>query len=133
MAENWLEEYRKQQEAEGKKGKEYLLGLLPLLRDAGAAKLVVYYDGSGDEGQVQFVHTFAKEEDEPHGKPNVTVNGLDENKIDEAACDVLSGLGIDWYNNEGGYGFVILTVSTGKVTVENNQRFERADYSQHEV
>lgn len=128
-SQDWLAKLRREQQEDAAKGKEYLTGLLPMLREAGAAKLVIHYNGEGDDGSIESVDTYAKEDDEQ----SVTVAGLDENKIGEAAVNVLAGLDIDWDTDDGAYGYVSLTISTGKITVENNQRFHDSTYSEHEV
>jgi hypothetical protein len=127
-SDQWLEMVREQQECV-EKGKEYLTGLVPMLRKAGAGKLVIQYNGENDDGDIESVDTYAKEDDEQ----SVTVAGLDESDISHAARDVLAGLGIDWYNDNGAYGSVTVTVSTGNITVANNERFKDSTYSEHEV
>jgi hypothetical protein len=100
-----------------------------MLCEAGAAKLVIHYNGENDDGTIESVEIYAKEGEEQ----SVAVAGLDEDNIGQAAIDVLGGLGIDWYNDNGAYGCVAMTISTGKIAVENNERFKHSTYSEHEV
>jgi hypothetical protein len=128
-SEDWRVKMRREEQERAARGKEYLTGLVPILCEAGAAKLVISYNGENDDGTIESVDIYAKEGDEQ----SVTVAGLDENNIGEAAIDVLGGLGIDWYNDNGAYGCVTVTMSTGKIAVENNERFKHSTYSEHEV
>jgi hypothetical protein len=126
---DWEVKRRREEQERAARGKEYLTGLVPMLCEAGAAKLVIHYNGENDDGEIESVEIYAKEGEEQ----SVAVAGLDEDNIGQAAIDVLGGLGIDWYNDNGAYGCVTVTVSTGKIAVENNERFKDSTYSEHEV
>lgn len=132
-------DWQLKEQEDAKKAKEYLLSLIPALKEAGAEKLVIHYDGEGDEGEIQWIHAWndadEDHEDYYHGKTHLNIPLLDEqnNKIDEAACDIMSGLGIDWYNNEGGFGYVVLDVEAGKIKVDHNARVHDSVHSDHEV
>lgn len=120
---NWEEKWRKEQEAETARGKAYFLEMQPILKAAHVSKVVVSYDGQGDDGSFQGV-TFVD--------ANVKLK-LDEQEIENAASNVLSGQGIDWYNNEGGFGDVVFNVITGKITIEHNYRIETSKHKQFKV
>lgn len=126
---DWMEKYERERKEKMTKAKEYLLSLLPALKTAKVTELVVHYDGSGDEGSIQSINAYSDKE----RQIKIDVSTLNDQEIDEAACDILSGQGIDWYNNEGGYGFVVLTVKTKKITIEHNTRFESSKYSEYEA
>lgn len=124
-----LDDWRKKQQEDAAKGKEYLLGLIPALKAAGAKALVVNYDGSGDSGEIQSIKEFSDDEREVE----IEVLGLDTQAIDNAACDILSGQGIDWYNNEGGFGNVVVRADSDKILIENNRRVEESVYDEQTV
>lgn len=65
------------------------------------------FSGGGDEGSID------------------DINGLDHgteayDTVQQWAYAFLEGVGVDWYNNEGGFGFIELNKETGKVTYEVN-------------
>lgn len=126
METNWTAKYEAQQKANAVKAKADLLALIPALKAAGAVKLVIHYDGSGDSGEVESVRAFRASGEE------FEVSDMVET-ADRAACDILSGQGIDWYNNDGGFGDVILDVEAGTIKIEDNARFSDSTYSECEV
>lgn len=116
-------------------------------------RVEVEYDGCGDSGDVQLVRALksAGKAVDLKGR-SVTVERLEsvydheakdyrrvprletvnlEEALGNFAVDFLSFLGIDWYNNEGGYGVVVLEVADGVVRAEHNYRIESSEYSEH--
>lgn len=156
---NILQRMKDEATKAGLEGKAALLALVPMLEQHGAKLLVVHYDGQGDSGEVDWIAAFSDEgaayEDYYVGAEHFPLVMLPElepdhasklyEKIDRAACDVLQGLDIDWYNNEGGIGHVILTITpedkrkgkvmgpVGKITVQHSARVESTVDSEHEV
>lgn len=65
----------------------------------------------------------------------VTKNTEKEITLKEAcenfAQDFLAYQDIDWYNNEGGFGKVIINAKEGEVKLEHNMRVESSEYSEH--
>jgi hypothetical protein len=125
-----LQSYYTKREQEALSGKVYLLGLLPVLKEAGALKLTIPYDGSGDSGEVDspvVTQTFLDDE------RTITVPGLDNEAIIEAAYQVLERAQGGWEINEGSWGQIVLYVSSGKLMIEHNQRFEDSEYSESEA
>ena len=43
--------------------------------------------------------------------------------IDELTYDYLEETGVDWYNNDGGYGELVIDVNAGTVALEVNVRY----------
>lgn len=72
--------------------------ILDRLTLAGAKNIYIGFDGSGDDGSVH------------------AIDGLDENEhiteedLENWAYDLIAGTGVDWYNNEGGFGTINLDV-----------------------
>jgi len=122
-----ITDWRKEEQERAAKGKEYLLSLIPSLKAAGVKCLVVHYNGEGDSGEIEGVRAYSDRENEVE----VTVT-FDEERVSGAASDVIAGKGIDWYNNEGGFGDVVLfTKGKGSIKIEHNYRVESSTY--HEV
>jgi hypothetical protein len=119
------------------------------------ARVEVEYDGCGDSGDVQEVHALLAGGEAADLKgQSVMVERLEsvydheakdyrrvtsqqtvslKEALGDFAVDFLSFLGIDWYNNDGGYGTVVLDVKDGKVKAEHNYRIESSEYEEHEL
>lgn len=137
VEQDWMKKYQEEQKAAGVVAKNRFEALIPQLKELKVAEIVVHYDGSGDSGQVEDVtcySTIGHEYDFGEVKPDeVKIEEPLKESFDEIACDVLTGLDIDWYNNAGGFGDVVFDVATGKATVKHNTRFEDSTYEEHEV
>ena len=130
--------------------------ILSALRERKVSHVEVEYSGSGDSGDVQGAMFFgAAGEARPDAgcfpviaKSVVseydTVNGCyvervveNQSTLKEAcsdfASDFLSYLGIDWYNNEGGYGTITINVESGKVKASHEMRVEHTEHSDHSL
>jgi hypothetical protein len=117
---------------------ENLRRVLPVLRDLGLMQVTVRFDGSGDSGSID------KAEFEPAIKPaGITVPvrratrefiqgdwryaySVEQVSLDAAindiAHDYLDETGVDWYNNDGGYGDLVIDVAQGTVALAVNVR-----------
>jgi len=129
--------------------------LVERMKSLGVERVEVDYDGSGDSGDIQGVSAlknadkgetialagqsivverlesvYDHEAKEYKRVPNQVTIGL-EGALGDFATDFLSYLGIDWYNNEGGYGTVVLNVEDGEVKAEHYYRIESSEYSEH--
>jgi hypothetical protein len=73
------------------------------LKNMGITELVAEYDGSGDSGSIETVYC----EDEDGNI--ISIESEVESKVEEMLYEVLSNnYSYDWYNNDGGYGRVII-------------------------
>lgn len=92
--------------------------ILAKLADQGVSDIRIMYDGSGDNGDIHSVEYIDSKDAlvEIENKGDITT-------ILEDLCynDLLGQVG-DWVNNEGGYGTVIINVSTGEYSIESHQR-----------
>jgi hypothetical protein len=95
------------------------------LKNMGITQLIGEYDGSGDSGSIDTIYA----EDE-----ECEIIDTDEaiaSKIEEMLYDVLSNnYNFDWYNNDGGYGRVIIDIEDKTWRVHGYVRnIEKADAS----
>ena len=100
--------------------------LLKQLRDMGAKEAIANYDGSGDSGTVESVSATDAKNDEVKLPEDV------EKAIAEAAEKHLEEHGIDWYNNDGGFGEFIIDVDKGTRTLKHNTRISDTEYEEHD-
>jgi hypothetical protein len=102
-----------------KQEQEVLYTQLNLL---GANEVVVEFSGAGDSGQIDSVYYLDKN-NEPQDIPNdmiawtkqtygsqepTTERTLLQDVIEDLCYRALDGTGLDWYNNEGGQGRLII-------------------------
>ena len=133
------------------RNKENVMRALGGLR---VARVEVEYDGSGDSGsvqgvtfydeqdktidsvlvrnQIQFYHVYSSYSDGDYtakiSKEQKSINDVFENLAEKFLDDE----GIDWYNNDGGYGVCVFDFETGKVTLKHEARITDTEYSEHE-
>jgi len=121
------------------------LRLLKDLYDAGIDRVIVWFDGGGDSGQIESVELFTESGDllpledirankhlvmrrcgsEHDGERWIPVYKAMwvsfAERIDQLVSDELSTTGVDWYNNDGGFGTWELT---GIMSGEPKKEFE---------
>jgi Family of unknown function (DUF6878) len=133
MATNdWMAKYRQEQADAAKKGKAYLLGLVPVLKAADVEQLVVHYDGEGDSGQIEEASIIVKGSADK--VPLSSIPALaDENAIQDAVYGVLEEKHAGWEINEGSFGDVVLHVADSRIVIEHNHRIETSEYQEDEV
>ncbi len=118
---------------------ENLRRVLPHLRTADVAEVRVSFDGGGDSGSIQSVD-YDVQIDEANIVVDVLVNSrhFDEgtwvvaqetvrkslsDAIEVIADDYLEETDVDWYNDDGGYGEMVINVAEGTVSMEINTRY----------
>jgi hypothetical protein len=107
-----------------------MTGLLLKLADLGVTGIKIFYSGGGDSGALDdIVYTTKKVEDiedinylENFGNEVVFLKDLDsalnadiENFAEEK---ILSDIE-DWWNNDGGYGVMLISVPSGDYKIDN--------------
>ncbi|MCZ7645937.1 MAG: hypothetical protein M5U26_11745 [Planctomycetota bacterium] len=100
--------------------------LVEKLKALGVLYAVAHYDGYGDSGTVESV--------EARDMSGTEVKLPDDLRkaVEEAAERYLEDKGIDWYNNEGGYGDYTLDVSTARQRLDHNERISDVESFEHE-
>lgn len=130
--------YTLERNAEQRSYMDNLRRILPVLRENAVEHVTVRFDGSGDSGSVEeadyqpeidtrliTVPIIKVTRDFVDGEwrlnneiDNVNIN----NAIDEVANDCLEETGVDYYNNDGGWGELHIDVAAGTVELEVNVR-----------
>jgi hypothetical protein len=94
-----------------------LAALMSRLRDLDIQRVEIRYDGSGDSGAVEDVE-FYKEKWE-----TVDVSEDIQNQCEDLAYHILNyNYNWDWYNNDGGYGSVIIIPGDDHISIEGYVR-----------
>jgi hypothetical protein len=109
------------------------------LATANITQVVVGFDGSGDEGQIDEIKAFA--EDRVVDLPAVKVSVFHDNRteeipleegIEQIVYDALEASRPGWEINEGSYGSFGFDVATRTITLEFEARLITTDSSREE-
>ena len=107
-----------------------MTGLLLKLADLGVTGIKIFYSGGGDSGDIDdVVYTTIKEAAfnnimnlSNHGEGILYLAELDDELKDElidfANEKILNDLE-DWWNNDGGYGVMIIKIPSGEYEIAN--------------
>jgi hypothetical protein len=121
---------------------EQLMEILIQLADQGVTGIKVHYDGGGDSGAIERIVYTDKEnadfsdinlvsswdEDKDLEKLNSSAYSTIENFAHETLLDNIE----DWWNNEGGYGDLLIKVPSGEYLINNNIRIMEIEEYTHE-
>jgi hypothetical protein len=108
-----------------------MTGLLLKLADLGVTGIKVIYSGGGDSGAIDnIIYTTEKvtslqDLDDLYPYNENVLNLLDLSNslysdIEDFATEKLLDNIEDWWNNEGGYGTVLIAIPSGNYTINNN-------------
>ncbi len=120
---------------------ENLRRVLPILREHGLGSVTVEFDGYGDSGSIAAIHYDVDAFDD--SAIQIEVRDVESNfqpgqgwvrtqidkqttlhdAIEAVTYDYLTETGVDWYNNDGGFGELIINVDDGSVSLEVSTRF----------
>ena len=113
--------------------------LLPILRANNVSRVSVWFDGSGDSGSIGEVNF----DNQDFNAGNTVIEHMQSNRhfengqwveaeeltqssvheaIDALTYDYLEQAGVDWYNDDGGYGDLVINVDEGTVFLDINVR-----------
>lgn len=108
-----------------------MTGLLLKLADLGVTGIKVFYSGGGDSGAIDdIIYTTEKvtcledlDDLYPFDENVLNLQDLStsfySNIEDFATSQILDNIE-DWWNNEGGYGTVLITIPSGNYTINNS-------------
>jgi hypothetical protein len=120
-----------------------MTGLLLKLADLGVTGIKIFYSGGGDSGALDdIVYTTKKIEDiddinylENFGNEVVFLKDLDsalnadiENFAEEK---ILSDIE-DWWNNDGGYGVMLISIPSGNYKIDNTIYYTNTEEYYHD-
>lgn len=99
------------------------------------AAVVCEFEGSGDSGQINDVLGLTELNpdciEDYYGKPPCEPAKAELEAMfsvfDDAACHVLERQGVDWYNNDGGFGCVAF-FRDGSIRASTNQRYTESNH-----
>lgn len=102
--------------------------LFAALKDAGVTLVTISYDGGGDSGQVEDV------EFEGDGIEDAICKDNFENDLQDLATHILEQhYDYDWYNNDGGYGTIVINLEEEVPTIDINGYVRSIDDADHTV
>lgn len=105
--------------------------VLTQLKNEGYTGVSISFDGAGDSGSITGAKAFTGDFilDERHHEdfwqyePEITED------LRDLGYDILSNSNYDWYNNDGGFGSIHISLLTGEVHLDIRIRvFETEDY-----
>jgi hypothetical protein len=120
-----------------------MTGLLLKLADLGVTGIKIFYSGSGDSGDIDdIVYTTTKEVSFydimnliNYGEDVLYLANLDgylrDDLIDFANEKILNDLE-DWWNNDGGYGVMIIKIPSGQYQINNTIYVTDTEEFEHE-
>ena len=108
-----------------------MTGLLLQLADLGVTGIKIIYSGGGDSGAIDDIIytteevTFLEDLDDldPYSENVLNLRDLSTSfysDIEDFATSKLLDEIEDWWNNEGGYGTVLIAIPSGDYTINNN-------------
>lgn len=116
--------------------------LLSALQFSGVTKAVVSFDGSGDSGSIDLVMCYDERDQRINPEDEIDWEFISTRWVDgawqeessfrpipltkalEDLCyDMLEQTGIDWYNNDGGFGELRINVTSKQIDLEVNTRY----------
>ena len=107
-----------------------MTGLLLKLADLGVTGIKIFYSGGGDSGDIDdIVYTTTKEAAfnnimnlPSHGEDVLYLQNLDNelaDKIKDFANEKILNDLEDWWNNDGGYGVMLIKIPSGQYEISN--------------
>ena len=95
-----------------------LKALFTKLSDEGATAMEIYYQGGGDSGWIEEIHT----------DNELQLDNKEISIIEEYAYSLLgNNLEFDWINNEGGYGWLRINLEEAEFDIEGYARTVESD------
>ena len=119
-----------------------MTGLLLQLADLGVTGIKIIYSGGGDSGAIDDIIYTTEEvtflEDlenlDQYSENVLNLRDLSTSlysDIEDFATSKLLDNVEDWWNNEGGYGTVLITIPSGNYTINNNIYFTETETYNH--
>ena len=128
-----------------------LQSLLLKLADADVRQVFFEYEGSGDSGGIDNIYISKKQvpHDDLKGEqflPHQIGEYVDDvvnirdhfkhdivDKIEKMCYSLILNHLEDWYNNEGGYGWIMMDIPSGKTFCKNTIRYVETETYNHDI
>lgn len=106
--------------------------LLQLLSGLKIKRIAVQYSGSGDSGQTDDVDV------EPSSRANLLDENFDDKETIREALDRICWSAIEdqhdgFYNNEGGFGELVIDVLEKTIQLNHTNYIQETDYNEHTI
>ena len=119
-----------------------MTGLLLQLADLGVTGIKIIYSGGGDSGAIdEIIYTTEKvtcledlDDLDPYSENVLNLRDLSTSlysDIEDFATSKLLDNIEDWWNNEGGYGTVLIAIPSGNYKINNNIYFTETETYNH--
>ena len=120
-----------------------MTGLLLQLADLGVTGIKIFYSGGGDSGDIDdIIYTTTKEASfdnimnlTSYGEDLLNLQTLDDelsDKIKDFANEKILNDLEDWWNNDGGYGTMLIKIPSGKYEINNIIYFTDTEKFEHD-
>ena len=120
-----------------------MTGLLLQLADLGVTGIKIFYSGGGDSGDIDdIVYTTTKEAAfnnimnlPSHGEDVLYLQNLNDelaDKIKDFANEKILNDLEDWWNNDGGYGAMLIKIPSGQYEINNTIYITDTEEFQHD-
>ncbi len=100
------------------------------LKDRNVDKIIISYEGSGDSGCVEDCRYF--NDDDEFNLNDLSISNDFHESIKDLASESLLDKIEDWWNNDGGYGDLVIDLKDNSYTIENNIRYTDYETYNHE-
>ena len=126
------------------RNKKDLAVVMTLLRDNGVHYVGCYYSGGGDSGEIESIALYGPSFDKKYEMDEIELDYGEEGDVDyklpqdiatyieDVFYDQHLNTIEDWYNNEGGYGSIVMCTKTGYFKNYNNCYYQRTETYYHE-
>jgi hypothetical protein len=99
------------------------------LKDAGVARIEVYYDGCGDSGQIESIHYFDTENKQIDLPGRVT---LTHEALMDLFYDLIEVRHDGWENNDGAFGEFTWDLTADTLLHTHSERYTECETTEHE-
>jgi hypothetical protein len=112
--------------------KEELTKAFIHLKDKGVKYVKVEYSGGGDSGDIDAIYYNLENPDEDLNTRHTLGINMEVHELIKNYSYYLTQDIEDWYNNDGGYGIIVIDVESANYTIENNVRYTDVETYDHE-
>jgi hypothetical protein len=126
------------------RNKKDLAVVMTLLRDNGAHYVGCYYSGAGDSGEIESIALYGPSFDKRFQMDDIELTYGEQGDveydlpddihtyIEDIFYDQHLNSIEDWWNNDGGYGSIVMCTKTGYFKNYNHQYYQQTETYYHE-